>query len=161
MSLQEFIPSSWSAIWTNVVTVAFENGLDRVASDGLNSQFAKFSEDPAISPAIVLFQFQDQLLDLFCGSRPATLFSERRLFRCRLSNPAWNRSWVDDRRDFVQRRSEPDARIVRTLDRNRSSAFLIIHFFAFVPSLFVFQVHFFCCEVDWQKAVAYLVRIIF
>ena len=33
MSLQEFIPSSWSAIGTNVVTVAFENGLDRGASD--------------------------------------------------------------------------------------------------------------------------------
>ena len=79
MSLKKLVPSSWSAIGTDVVTVAFENGLDRVASDGLNSQFAKFSEDPAISPAIVLFQFQDQLLDLFCGSRPATLFSERRL----------------------------------------------------------------------------------
>ena len=74
VSLKKLVPSSWSAIRTDVVTVAFENGLDRVASDGLNSQFAKFSEDPAISPAIVLCQFQDQLLDLICGSRPATLF---------------------------------------------------------------------------------------
>ncbi len=74
--VRKLIPGSRSSIGAGLVTVTFEDFLDRGSGDGLDSKFSKLSEDPRVAPAIVLCQFRISF-SICSGVRGLPIFFRR------------------------------------------------------------------------------------
>lgn len=108
MSSDEFVPSTRSTVWTDIVSISFEYCFDRISRDRHDAEFPQFTEDSSVAPAVILREFEDQFFDIrFSPASSSLLRFDFLLSRfVRLSNPLSQRIRMNDRTKMVECRTK-------------------------------------------------------